>query len=184
MGAGQLNSSYYDYGPTIELQRSVVISGFPGAATSEIAYDLASLTGLQLDGAEAYGRLEADLAPRALRSSPPALVLMSCAALAAPVRLQSVREQAAVVCLTQPATAIYWHLREYWDRHGHCPHPLHPTQLAHPADLMPLLDLCQPVVQAADLVIDLEGRGVHETVLQLQQSLPGIGGKLRKQTWS
>ena len=42
------NSSYYDYHPTLQLERPVVLGGMPGTPYREVGHYLTSLTGLPL----------------------------------------------------------------------------------------------------------------------------------------
>lgn len=185
---------YYDYAPTVVLARPAVLVGDPGCAYREIAYDLASLTGLPLHdtdalaaheagqslwslarqhGLAAVQALESTALRQALASQPPGLVVVGEGALTVSSTLETVRGAASLVVLTAPAAACYWELcRRAEARDGILGHPHLPNRLVTAEDVQPLRQQLRPVAAAADLVLDLEHRGVHDTVLELQQVLP------------
>lgn len=191
-------SGYYDYAPTLTLSRPVAFCGHPGCGYREVVYDLASLTGLPLhdldhwveheagrslwslarrEGLAALREAEARLLPRALASPPPGLVLLGEGTLTEPGPLRRVREAAGLVFLRLPPTACYWSLRRRAEaRGGILGHPDLPDRLSGADDLRPLFEAQGPAAEAADLVLDMEGRSVHEAVLDLQRELPALGG--------
>lgn len=190
-------AGYYDYAPTVSLARPVAFVGHPGCAYREVAYDLAALTGLPLHdvdrlvehaagqtlwslvrqrGDGALSQLEGGVVPRCLTARPPGLVVLGEGALVDEQQLARVRAAAALVFLTLPAPACYWALRRRAAaRDGILGHPYLPDRLEDPADLRALLGLMAPALRAADCVVDMERRGVHEAVLELQSALPALG---------
>jgi shikimate kinase len=190
-------SGYYDYAPTVSLGRPVACTGHPGSGWREIVYDAAALTGLPLHdvdhrieheagesqwafarqrGGAALQALAADLLPGVLAQSPPGLLAVGEGALLDETQLRTLRASAALVFFRRPATACYWELRRRAEgRDGLVGHPWLPDRLESPADLQPLLAQLKRVEAAADLVIDMEGRGVHDAVMFLQERLPQLG---------
>ena len=190
-------ADYYDYAPTVTLQRPVACIGHPGSAYREIAYDLAALTGLPLHdldhrieheagqelwsyarqhGSDALRELEDALLPGLLSQTPPGIIVLGEGALRSPMQLDVVRAYASLVFFRLPLTACYWALRRRLEqRGGVLMHPWLPDHLQEPRDLQPFLEGLQPVVDAADHVINMDGQRVHETVLALQVLLPSLG---------
>lgn len=191
-------SGYYDYTPALTLSRPVAFCGHPGCGYREVVYDLASLTGLPLhdldhwveheagrslwslarrEGLPALREAEARLLPRALASPPPGLVLLGEGTLTEAHQLRRLREAAGLVFLRLRPTSCYWALRRRGEsRGGILGHPHLPDRLSDPGDLRPLFDRLAPVVEAADVVLDMEHLSVHEAVRELQRELPALGG--------
>ena len=192
-----VSGGYYDYTPTVTLARAVVFAGHPGSTGREIVYDLASLTGLPLHdldrlieheagqslwslvrerGAAALRVVEEELLSRALESQPSGLIVVGESALMQSDLRAQIQQRAGLVFFRLPAAACYWSLcRQTEERDGILGHPLLPDRLTDVADLRPLMAGLQPAVIAADRVVDLEHRGVHETVLDLHKALPQLG---------
>lgn len=190
-------ADYYGYSPTVTLQCPVACIGHPGSAYREIAYDLAALTGLPLHdfdhrieheagqdiwsyarqhGSDALRKLEDALLPGLLSQTPPGIIVLGEGALHSPVQLDVVRSHASLVFFHLPLTTCYWALRRRLEqRGGVLMHPWLPDHLEEPQDLQPFLERLQPVAEAADHVIDMDGQRVHETVLALQALLPSLG---------
>lgn len=190
-------TGYYDYAPTVALNRSIVCAGHPGTTYREIIYDLAALAGLPLHdldrrveheagqnlwsfarehGREALHELETSLLPGVLAQVPPGLIVLGEGALLDEGQMQMITRQAALVFFAMPMTACYWALRQRSeDRGGVLMHPWLPDQLDDSRDLQALWHNLQPALDAADHVVDLTDVGVHEAVLALQDALPGLG---------
>ena len=189
-------SGYYDYAPTVTLSRPVAFCGHPGCGYREVVYDLASLTGLPLHdldrwveheagrslwslarqaGIGALEAAEARLLPKVLASRPPGLILFGEATLTGSDPLRRVSQAAALVFLRLPPTSCYWALRRRGEAQGGIlAHPHLPDRLRDANDLRPLMDRQRPIAEAADQVLDMEHRSVHEAVLELQRALPAL----------
>jgi shikimate kinase len=189
-------AGYYDYTPTVTLLRPVALIGHPGCAYREVAYDLAALTGLTLhdfdhrvehdvgqtlwsfarqNGRDELYRLEEALLPGLLTQSPPGIIVLGEGALHRPEQLTRVQAQATLLFFHLPRTTCYWALRRRQEeRGGVLMHPWLPDRLDGPQDLQPFLEGMRPAAAAADRVVDMEGQGVHEVVLELQQWLPAL----------
>ena len=123
------NSSYYDYHPTIQLERPVVLGGMPGTPYREVGHYLASLTGLsildldrwlehqvgkslwdfvQSEGEEVLRQKEFEYLDRALVAQPRGLLIVSEGTLAQAANRRKISESAglASICLLRPLPRI------------------------------------------------------------------------------
>ena len=189
--------NYYDYYPTIALERPVVLGGVPSAPYREVGHSLGALAGLPLvdldhwlehhagmslwealrqRGEPALCEAAKELIAKALASRPCSLILLGEAAPLVESVLEGVQKSAALVWLHAPPTALYWALRQAQQDKGPHPFPFVPFPLEHFEQLKPLLQTLRLYRQQADLC--LEVFEIRETVNQLFAALPELGGAI------
>ena len=186
---------YYDYYPTIALERPVVLGGIPCSPYREVGHNLAALAGLPLVdldhwiehnagmslweavsqlGEPSLREAAAELFAKALASRPCSLVILGEAvSLIAPM-LEQMQKSAALVWLHGPPTAMYWSLRQEQQEKGPRAFPFVPFPLERFDQLKPLVESLQLFQRRADLCQEVFE--VQQTVNRLIAALPELGG--------
>ena len=189
------NSSYYDYHPTIQLERPVVLGGMPGTPYREVGHYLASLTGLsildldrwlehqvgkslwdfvQAEGEEVLRQKEFEYLDRALAAQPRGLLIVSEGTLAQAANRSKISDSAGLVYLSSAPTATYWHVRQQISERGPRYHPHVPQPLTHFDVLRPLFEELDRAQEDADLVLAMDNRSVQDAVDVIFDALPGL----------
>ena len=187
--------NYYDYNPTIALERPVVLGGVPSSPYREVGHSLGALAGLPLvdldhwiehhvgaslwealrqRGESALRDTGVELLAKALTSRPCSLVVLGAAAPLVATALEKLRQRAALVWLDGPPTALYWTLRQQQQERGPQPFPFVPFPLERFDQLKPLLESLRLYRERADLCLEVVE--VQEAVSQLFAALPRLGG--------
>ncbi len=188
-------SDYYDYYPTIALERPVVLGGIPSSPYREVGHSLGALAGLPLvdldhwiehhagmslreaiqqKGEPVLRKVATELITKAMVSRPCSLLILGAAAPLVDTVLEQVQKSAALVWLHGPPTAMYWALRQEQQEKGPQPSPFVPFPLERFEQLNPLLQTLRLYQQQADLC--LEVFEVRETVNRLFAALSDLGG--------
>ena len=188
-------SGYYDYYPTIALERPVVLGGIPSSPYREVGHSLGALAGLPLVDLDHWiehhagmslrealrqksepvlRQVATELITKAMVSRPCSLLILGAAAPLVDTVLQQVQKCAALVWLHGPPTAMYWALRQEQQEKGPQPFPFVPFPLEHFEQLNPLLQTLRLYQQQADLCHEVFE--VRETVNQLFAALADLGG--------
>ena len=182
---------YYDYTPTLSLDRPLALAGLPGTPYRQVGFELAALTGLPLadldrliehqagqsiwslvdeQGPETYRDLEAQLLPQTLASTPPGIILLGESALIEADNRRQITVATNVAYLTLRVTAAYWLLRRDWQE-GRRPHPLLPQPLEQISQLQPFFEQCDDGIGAARFRLDAAGREAGSIVSELLEKL-------------
>ena len=185
---------YYDHHPTVTLDRHLVLAGYLGDETRQIAYQLAALTGLGVsdldrkiehhtgksiwkliwsEGEARYRRLEREYLESLLAQTPWSVLSLGDGALMDEVNRRRVLEQALLVVLDLDLANCYWRLksgplgeRGYW-------HPLYPGPVERFEDIRPFHELRAPGFAEAHHRLEIRGKGRGDVVDQLLEIIAG-----------
>ncbi len=192
-------ADYYDHRPLVQLERHLVLSGYFGAETRQIGYQLAALTGVGVtdldrtiehfagksvweliwtEGEGRYRYLEQQYLQRLLAAEPYEVITLGDGALIDKVNRRQVFERAHLVVLDLDLAGCYWRIRnsptsdnDYW-------HPLYAGPVERFEQVRPFYELRQPGFERAHHRIDLgsQGRGkaVDQLIGILERSAPVI----------
>lgn len=181
------DSGYYDYAPTLALDKPLVFNGPPSGEHREIAYNLAAVTGLRLDdtdrliehragrslwevlrdgGETAYRRWESRFLHKALEARPCGIIVTGDGALADPGNLDRVTGQARLLHLDLPLNSVFWNMRRRAQ-----PHPFFPQPPENPRELEALFAAYQAGREPAHIRLDLENQEAHRLTLELRDRL-------------
>jgi shikimate kinase len=186
---------YYDYTPTAELHRHLVIAGYLGDETRRIGYQLASLTGLPVtdldrkiehhagksvweliwsEGEGRYRELERRYLGRLLDERPWSILTLGDGALIDAENRRRVSAEADLVVLDLDVANVYWRLKatpaaaqEFW-------HPLHAGPLERFEQVRPFHQRREPGFAGADHRIAMLGRGGADVVELLLGLIPEL----------
>lgn len=188
-------SDYYDWTPTVLMDKPLALIGPPSCPYADVGYDLAALSGLSLinldqwiehhvgqslwrliqtEGETTYRRLETAFLPKALSAKPPSILILGDGALLNPAnKHQLLISSTLVYCKLRPST-VYWHLRQNTNSVESKPHPLAPSTLEHPDQLRPLLEPRLAGYQQAHRTIDMEEKSIRDAVQLLLQTMQAL----------
>lgn len=180
-------NGYYDYVPTLTLDKPLVFNGPPSGEHREIAYNLAAVTGLRLDDTdrlvehragrslwevlrdtevEVYRRWESSFLYKAIEARPSGIVVVGDGALADPANRSIVAQRACLLHLDLPLNSVFWNMRRQTR-----PHPFFPSPPETPDALEALFAAYQAGGAPADIRLDLENREAHRLTLELRDRL-------------
>ena len=189
------NSSYYDYHPTLQLERPVALGGMPGTPYREVGHYLTSLTGLPLldldrwlehqvgeslwdfmqsEGEHVLRQKEFEHLDRALLAEPCGLLIVGEGTLAQPANRRRIRESASLVYLSSAPSAAYWQVRQQISERGPRYHPHVPQPLTHFDVLRPLIEALDQARGDANLVLAVDNRSVQDVVDAIFDALPSL----------
>ena len=189
------NSSYYDYHPTLQLERPVALGGMPGTPYREVGHYLTSLTGLSLldldrwlehqvgeslwdfmqsEGEHVLRQKEFEHLDRALLAEPCGLLIVGEGTLAQPANRRRIRESASLVYLSSAPSAAYWQVRQQISERGPRYHPHVPQPLTHFDVLRPLIEALDQARGDANLVLSVDNRSVQDVVDVIFDALPSL----------
>jgi shikimate kinase len=183
-------SGYYDHHPLVDLDRHLVVSGYFGAETRQIGYQLAALTGLGVsdldrtiehysgksiweliwtEGEARYRDLERLYLRRLLAAEPRGVITLGDGTLIDDDNRGRVLDGARFVVLDLDLPNCYWRIKkspsgdhDYW-------HPLYPGPVEHFEQVRPFYELRQPGFARAHHRIDLGVSGRGKAVDQLME---------------
>ena len=189
------NSSYYEYHPTLQLERPVVLGGMPGTPYREVGHYLTSLTGLSLvdldrwlehqvgeslwdfmqsEGEHVLRQKEFEYLDRALVAEPCGLLIVSEGALAQAANRRRIGESASLVYLSSAPSSAYWQVRQQISERGPRYHPHVPQPLTHFDVLRPLIEALDQAREDADLVLAVDNRSVQDLVDTIFDAMPSL----------
>jgi len=189
------NSSYYDYHPTLQLERPVVLGGMPGTPYREVGHYLTSLTGLPLldldrwlehqvgeslwdfvqsEGEHVLRQKEFEYLDRALLAEPCGLVIVGEGTLAQADNRRRIGESASLVYLSSAPSAAYWQVRQQISERGPRYHPHVPQPLTHFDVLRPLIEALDKAREDANLVLAVDNLSVQDVVDAIFDALPSL----------
>lgn len=176
---------YYDYGPTVSLDRHVALTSFLPEETRMVAYRAAALLGLSavdIDrnvehqagcsmwdliwkrGESTYRKLEREHLQRSLAARPFSLISLGDGALIDEASRTEVNEFAHLVVLDVDLANCFWRLKgtdrsstDYW-------HPLYPGPLERIEQVRPFYQHRRPGMDTAAHQVSLEGSSAHRAV--------------------
>lgn len=189
------DNSYYDYHPTVQLERPVALGGMPGTPYREVGHYLASLTGLsildldrwlehqvgkslwdfvQSEGEQELRQKEFEYLDRALVAQPCGLLIVSEGTLAQAANRRKISESAGLVYLSSAPSTAYWQVRQQISERGPRYHPHVPQPLTHFDVLRPLIEELDQARKDADLVLAMDNRSVQDAVDVIFDALPDL----------
>ena len=189
------NSSYYDYHPTLQLERPVVLGGMPGTPYREVGHYLTSLTGLPLldldrwlehqvgeslwdfvqsEGEHVLRQKEFEYLDRALLAEPCGLLVVGEGTLAQADNRRRIGESASLVYLSSAPSAAYWQVRQQISERGPRYHPHVPQPLTHFDVLRPLIEALDKAREDANLVLAVDNLSVQDVVDVIFDALPSL----------
>jgi len=189
------NSSYYDYHPTLQLERPVVLGGMPGTPYREVGHYLTSLTGLPLldldrwlehqvgeslwdfvqsEGEHVLRQKEFEYLDRALLAEPCGLLVVGEGTLAQADNRRRIGESASLVYLSSAPSAAYWQVRQQISERGPRYHPHVPQPLTHFDVLRPLIEALDKAREDANLVLAVDNLSVQDVVDAIFDALPSL----------
>ena len=189
------NSSYYDYHPTLQLERPVVLGGMPGTPYREVGHYLTSLTGLPLldldrwlehqvgeslwdfvqsEGEHVLRQKEFEYLDRALLAKPCGLLVVGEGTLAQADNRRRIGESASLVYLSSAPSAAYWQVRQQISERGPRYHPHVPQPLTHFDVLRPLIEALDKAREDANLVLAVDNLSVQDVVDAIFDALPSL----------
>lgn len=186
---------YYDYGPTVALERPVTLVSYVRDETRSIGYRVASLLGLPYydidrtiehetgtsvwnliwrDGEERYRELERRHVEKALSEKPRGLIALGDGALVDPETRRRVLAEADLVLLDLDLPNLYWRLKagpnasmDFW-------HPLHAGPLERLEQVRPFYDARRPALEEAPHKVELLGRDRGAVVDRVVELVEGF----------
>lgn len=191
-----MSGDYYDYHPTVQLDRSIVLGGVPSAPYREVGHYLATLSGLtlvdldrwlehqvgtslwdfvQAEGEDVLRRKESEYLERALNAHPHCLIIVGEGTLAQQENCRRIGEAAALVYLSLTPTSVYWQVRQQISERGPRYHPHIPQPLTHYQQLRPLFAALEGAEKAADRVVAMDHCSVQDAIDLLLEALPTLG---------
>ena len=189
------DSSYYDYHPTLQLERPVVLGGMPGTPYREVGHYLTSLTGLPLldldrwlehqvgeslwdfvqsEGEHVLRQKEFEYLDRALLAKPCGLLVVGEGTLAQADNRRRIGESASLVYLSSAPSAAYWQVRQQISERGPRYHPHVPQPLTHFDVLRPLIEALDKAREDANLVLAVDNLSVQDVVDVIFDALPSL----------
>ena len=189
------NSSYYDYHPTLQLERPVVLGGMPGTPYREVGHYLTSLTGIPLldldrwlehqvgeslwdfvqsEGEHVLRQKEFEYLDRALLAEPCGLLVVGEGTLAQADNRRRIGESASLVYLSSAPSAAYWQVRQQISERGPRYHPHVPQPLTHFDVLRPLIEALDKAREDANLVLAVDNLSVQDVVDAIFDALPSL----------
>ncbi len=191
-----MSDDYYDYHPTVQIERPIVLGGVPSAPYREVGHYLATLSGLtlvdldrwlehqvgtslwdfvQAEGEDALRRGESEYLERALNAHPHGLIIVGEGTLAQQENCRLIGEEAALIFLSLAPTSVYWQVRQQISERGPRYHPHIPQPLTHYQQLRPLFEALEGAERAADQVLAMDHCSVQDVVDVLLEGLPTLG---------
>ncbi|MEM6797323.1 MAG: shikimate kinase [Acidobacteriota bacterium] len=179
---------YYDYGPTIQLERHIAIFGLLADETRTVAYRVSAIFGLPVtdvdrtiehsagrsvwdliwsQGEARYRELEDVHARAAIRARPLGVISLGDGALISEPLRRHLLAETDVIALDMDLANCYWRLQgterskaDYW-------HPLHPGPLERLEQVKPFFSQRRPALDAAHHRVELGGSSVERAARQV-----------------
>ena len=191
-----MHDDYYDYTPTVTLDKPLVLAGYLGEENRQLGYKLAALTGLpsiDLDrkiehhsgrsiweliwseGETSYRELERRHLTQSLRERPCGVLTVGDGALIDPANRRRAEADAHLVVLDRDAPHCFWSLKRHPNAQRDFWHPLHAGPLENLGQVRPYFDRRRAGLSAAPHQIDLRGRRKSEVLNELIQLVEALG---------
>jgi shikimate kinase len=192
------HDAYYDYAPTVALERPLALTGFMGAGIIEVASSLSTRTGLNLieiprwaehtagkslshvylrEGEGRLRALERGAVQRALRDRPFGILVLGDGTLLDDETRELLRKNTTLVYLRRNLSTLFQQVRTDLLQSPGC----YPAwMMSPPADedaLAPLFERCRPGYESAHVTIDA---GTRSSTTLAEELLLGLrSGTLR-----
>lgn len=170
---------YYDYHPTVVLERPVALAGFFGVELGSIAGALSQRTGLPaielerwieheagrsvselvlVDGERALREREVPLLKRALADQPPAIIALSDATLTEYDARKLVLDRSRLIYLRAELEDLLGRIQQHLESSPGCYWPFVLRGPEHVEDLQALFDERRAGYESAELIVEVTGK--------------------------
>lgn len=181
---------YYDPHPTVTLDSHLVLAGYFGPETRQVAFQLAAMTGLGVtdldrkiehhagksiedliwsEGEASYRRLERQYLESLLAERPNAILSLGDGALIDAANRSRVLEGARLIVLDLDLPNCFWRFKSGAIGSPEWSHPLHPGPIEHFEDLRPYHARRAPGFAEAHYRLEIRGKKRTAVVAMLME---------------